>query len=234
MEWIHSYQLFLFDLDGLLVNTESLHYLAYRYMLQARGFILPWDFNRYCLTAHYHSDKIEKEFLELFPSLYDQGDSWEILYAEKKQEVMSLLRAGKVGLMPGVFELLTSLQEAKIKCCVVTHSPDELVSIMRSQHPVLDAIPLWITRHDYKYPKPDPECYLKAISEYASPSDRVIGFEDSPRGLTALLGTRAEAVIICEVEYPEIPQFVRRGAKHFNSFVDVIHEYDEKVVSPCE
>lgn len=228
MEWIHNYQLFLFDLDGLLVNTESLHYLAYKYMLQARGFILPWDFNRYCMTAHYHSDKIEKEFLELFPSLYDQGDSWEILYAEKKRKVISLLKAGKVGLMPGVFEVLTLLQEAKIKCCVVTHSPDELVSIVRSQHPILDAIPLWITRHDYVHPKPNPECYLKAISEHAAPSDRVIGFEDTPRGLTALLATRAEAVLICEVKYPEITQFVKRGAKHFHSFIELIGLDDSK------
>lgn len=190
-------------------------------MLQARGFILPWDFNRYCLTAHYHSDRIEKEFLELFPTLYDQGDSWEILYAEKKQEVIALLKAGQVGLMPGVFEFLTALQKAKIKCCVVTHSPDELVSIVRSQHPILDAIPTWITRHDYVQPKPNPECYLKAINEHASESERVIGFEDSPRGLTALMATRAEAVLVCEVDYPEIPQFVKRGAKHFRTFLDV-------------
>ena len=43
MEWIHHYQLILFDLDGLLVNTEQLHYQAYKNMLQARGFSLPSD-----------------------------------------------------------------------------------------------------------------------------------------------------------------------------------------------
>ena len=32
MRWISEYQLFLFDLDGLLVNTEELHYQAYKNM----------------------------------------------------------------------------------------------------------------------------------------------------------------------------------------------------------
>lgn len=219
MDWIHNYQLILFDLDGLLVNTEFLHYLAYKNMLQARGFTLPWDFNRYCHTAHYHSDKIASELLELFPDLYASGESWENLYAEKKKAMIDQLNAGKVALMPGVSDLLATIQKAKIKCCVVTHSPDELVRIIRKQHPVLDAIPYWITRHDYVHPKPNSECYLKAIEKYGNPSDRIIGFEDTPRGLTALMGTRADAVLICEVNYPEIPQFVERGARHFPSFI---------------
>ena len=228
MNWIHKYQLFLFDLDGLLVNTEHLHYLAYKMMLQARGFDLPWDFNRYCHTAHYHSDKIASELLELFPSLYSEGETWDHLYAEKKQAIMDLLKTGSVALMPGVPELLLAIQKANIKCCVVTHSPDELVSIIRKQHPTLDAIPYWITRRDYNLPKPNSECYLKAIQVYAEPSDNIIGFEDSPRGLTALMGTQARPVLICEVNYPEIPEFIQRGASHFSSFIAFSQAEEEK------
>ncbi len=220
MEWIHHYQLILFDLDGLLVNTEQLHYQAYKNMLQARGFSLPWDFNRYCHTAHYHSDKIANELLELFPDLYAQGENWDILYAEKKQAMIDQLNSGKVALMPGVFALLEAIKKGKIKCCVVTHSPDELVQIIRQQHPVLDAIPYWITRRDYTHPKPHSECYAKAIEKYSTSSDKIIGFEDTPRGLTALMGTRAEAILICDVNYPEIPEFLKLGAQHFSSFIN--------------
>lgn len=228
MEWIHHYQLFLFDLDGLLVNTESLHYLAYKNMLQAHNFILPWDFNRYCMTAHYHSDKIAEEFLELFPNLYSDGQSWEQLYAEKKRIIMELMNAGEVSLMPGVYELLEELNKAKIKSCLVTHSPEELVSIVRKQHPILNTIPYCITRHDYTHPKPHSESYLKAIKEYAAPGDRVIGFEDTPRGLRALMGTSARPILICEVNYPEIPEFVRQGVLHFPTFAAIT---DEKILT---
>lgn len=229
MQWIHNFQLFLFDLDGLLVNTESLHYLAYKNMLQEHNFDLPWDFHRYCMTAHYHADKIAEEFLELFPSLYSQGHTWEQLYAKKKEAMIDLLNRRQVSLMPGVFELLTALQKSKIKCCVVTHSPDELVTILREQQPILDAIPFWITRHDYLHPKPNSECYLKAIRQYANPTDRIIGFEDTPRGIKALMGTNAKPLLICEVSYPEIPEFLQQGVLHFSTFNAIDSDFDDGI-----
>lgn len=218
MDWIHDFQLFLFDLDGLLVNTEHLHFCAYQKMLQNRGFELPWGFERYCQTAHYHSDKIASELYEIFPDLHLQEPSWDNLYVEKKEMMLSLLNEGLVELMPGVSHFLNLLKKAGVKICVVTHSPDELVTVIRKQQPLLNEIPFWITRHDYDEPKPNPECYLKAISQYAQPHDKVIGFEDSPRGLKALMGTKATAVLISEVAYPEIAEFVEQGALHYPTF----------------
>lgn len=193
-------------------------------MLQAHNFSLPWDFNRYCMTAHYHSDKIADELLELFPDLYSQGRTWEQLYAQKKRIIMNLLNAGEVSLMPGVKELLEALHKAQIKTCLVTHSHEELVEIVRRQHPILDTINYKITRNDYIHPKPNSECYLKAIKEYAAPGDKVIGFEDTPRGLRALMGTSARPVLICEVDYPEIPAFERQGVLHFPTFAAITDE----------
>lgn len=224
MDWIHNYQVFLFDLDGLLVNTEELHFMAYKNMLKARGFDLPWDFNRYCQTAHYHSDRIRDELFELFPALREQEPSWDVLYSEKKNAMVKLLKSGAVHLMPGVEELLFALQKTNITSCVVTHSPDELVRIIREKNPLLNSISKWITRHDYNEPKPSSECYLRAISKYAKENDTVIGFEDTPRGLTALMGTRAKAVIICEAKYPEIPEFIKRGALHYPSFKAILQD----------
>jgi len=135
--------------------------------------------------------------------------------------MIDLLDKGDVQLMPGVAELLTELAKADIKRCVVTHSPDELVSKIRKQHAVLESIPFWITRHDYVHPKPSSECYLKAIDTFASENDKIVGFEDTPRGLTALMGTRAKPVIVCNVDYPEIDDFIKKGALHFASFNDI-------------
>ena len=224
MDWIHEYQLFLFDLDGLLVNTEELHFRAYKNMLLARGFELPWNFNRYCRTAHYHADKIGDEFYELFPELQTQEASWPVLYAEKKQAMINLVNTGEVQLMPGVIELLQALQDAQIKRCVVTHSPDELVEPIREFQPILNTIPYWITRTDYSQPKPRSECYITSIEKYAKPGEKVIGFEDTPRGLRALLGTTATPILITSIDYPEIPDFIRQGVKHFTSFKQVLKD----------
>ena len=47
MQWIHDFQLFLFDFDGLLVDTEHLHYQAYVNMLSKHGYKLELNFGNF-------------------------------------------------------------------------------------------------------------------------------------------------------------------------------------------
>jgi len=222
MQWIHDYQLFLFDFDGLLVNTEELHYKAYQKMCRDRGFELSWSFIRYCHAAHYSQEKLRASIFESVPGLKENEPDWKVLYREKKQAMVELLHGGAVQLMPGARELLEALDQASIARCVVTNSPDEQIAIIREQNPFLDTIEHWFTRETYVEPKPSPECYLNAIKALNPKGGKVIGFEDSPRGLRALLQTPAKPVFISEVDYPELPEFLGRGVIHFRSLVDLV------------
>ncbi len=222
MHWIYNYQLFLFDFDGLLVNTEEVHFAAYRRLCRLYGFELNWSFDRYCQAAHYHPEGLRDQIYAEFPALREKEPSWDILYAQKKQAMLDLVQEGAIHLMPGVCKLLSELQKSHIKRCVVTHSPDNLVQEIRKQNPILDTIPVWITREDYSLPKPHPECYQIAIQRLAQENDRVIGFEDTPRGLKALMGSSAEPVLICTAQYPEIPGFLQSGVRHYSSLEQVI------------
>lgn len=219
MKSLDEYQLFLFDFDGLLVNSEQIHFRAYQKMCANHGIELDWEFSFYCKAAHYESDGLQKTFFQEFPEL--QKFSWEELYQEKKSAMVDLYQSGAIELMPGVVELLEYLQKKEIKHCVVTHSPTEQVALLREQNPVLNSIPRWFTREDYSKPKPDPECYLKAIKELSKPGDPIIGFEDTPRGLRALMQTPAEAVLVTEIDYPEIPEFQKNGANRLKSLHEV-------------
>jgi len=217
MQWIHQYHLFLFDLDGLLVNTEEIQYAAYQKMCADRGFHLPWDFDRYCQIAHHDAKGIRENIYADLPLLKAQEPEWSVLYAEKKRALMYLLQTRKIELMPGVEKLLKALQKANIKRCVVTNSLHEAVALIRKQNSVLDTIPVWLTREYYSNPKPHPEGYLTAIEKLACSTDRVVGFEDTPRGLKALLETRAQPILISKTYYPEIPALLEKGARHYSS-----------------
>lgn len=221
MQWIHHYQLFLFDFDGILVNTEELHYKAYLKMCADRGFELTWDEKTYVRHAMCSATGLKEGIYREFPKLYQSEPDWNVLYLEKKQLYSELLNENRVSLMPGVEPLLIALEKANIKRCVVTNSIAEHIAVIRERHPILDSIPHWITREFYQEPKPSAECYLKAIDLHGSAGDKVIGFEDSPRGLQALLGTKAERVFISELfEKEEVRQFsaVRGAFEHVPSF----------------
>lgn len=214
MKWIHDFQLFLFDFDGLLVNTEHLHYQAYVNMLAKRGHELKLSFANFLQLAHFNSTAWREA---LYAEVVDLEPNWEVLYREKKGAYLELLVSGKVELMPGVSRLLSALEEAKIRRCVVTNSVLEHVELIRARIPELETIPKWITREDYDKPKPSPECYLKAIELYGRTGDRIIGFEDSVRGLRALQQTSALPVLICASHHPLL-EIAAEGVLHYESF----------------
>ncbi|CDZ79586.1 Beta-phosphoglucomutase [Candidatus Rubidus massiliensis] len=221
MNWINSFHLFLFDFDGLLVNTEEVHYLAYQKMCASYGLKMEWNFEEYCTLAHYSADALKNKLKKNYPQLFEKEPNWSVLYAKKKEIVIDLMKNGPISLMPGVEQLLLHLEKAKIKRCVVTNSPKELVDVLKVKHKVLQTIPHWFTREDYTEPKPHPESYLHAIKKLHSENERIVGFEDTPRGITALLKTPAQPVLICTTKYPEISEFKKNGVFHFNTFEDI-------------
>ncbi len=218
MNWIHDFQLFLFDFDGLLVNTEHLHYQAYVNILAQRGYQLKLSFANFFELAHFNSTAWREA---LYAEIPDLEPNWDILYKEKKDAFLNLLVTGKVELMPGAEKLLKALNEAKIRRCVVTNSILDHIKLLRARIPVLQTIEKWITREDYALPKPNPECYLKAIQLYGKSGDRIIGFEDSVRGHKALSGTTAFPVLICPKHYPLLEMALQQGGAHFESLEEV-------------
>jgi HAD superfamily hydrolase (TIGR01509 family) len=220
MNWIRNFHLFLFDFDGLLVDTEALHYQAYINTLAKRGYLLNWSYSRYSEMAHLNATAIREGLYADFPDL---DPNWAQIYEEKKQIYLQLLASGAVKLMPGVELLLRALENENIRRCVVTHSPFEQTRAIRSRLPVLDTIPHWITRENYEKSKPDPECYFKAIELHGHLGDRIIGFEDSARGLKALAATPALPVLVCPSHHPLLEMALEGGggAIHVESFEQI-------------
>lgn len=223
MDLLRDIQIVLLDFDGLLVSTEHLHFQAYQRMCQKRGFILPWDFARFCSVAHKSSTGLKETIYKELPFLYKQEPAWDVLYKEKKREYKELLIQGHVELMPGVEQFLQWLQENKIKRAVVTHSPKEQIDLIKTQIPLLSSIPLWITREDYTDPKPAPDGYLRALEHLLEPGDRVIGFEDTWRGYQALVASGVPGVVVSSVLDDTFQQqLLSIGAAVRNSFYEVL------------
>lgn len=221
IQWINDYQLFLFDFDGLLVNTEHIHFQAYTNTLAYRGYKLDWTFGMFCQAAHLESTGLRDMIYAQFPKLQEQEPRWEVIYEEKKKIYLDLIATGKVELMPGVESLLSALHQAKIRRCVVTNSLKDQTDCIKGKLSILKTIDHWVTREEYGKSKPSPECYLRAIELYGQKGDRIIGFEDSIRGLKALLGTSAQPVLICPNHHPQLETIIEPSVVHYE-FLDQI------------
>jgi beta-phosphoglucomutase len=196
--------LVLFDFDGVLVDTEATHHAAYAAALAAQAVphTLQWTFGEYCQNAHWGEERLEAALRTSAPdSLRDVP--WSAFYATKRDAFLRLVDAEqRPRLMPGVPAMLSALSDANVPTAVVTNSADDLVlSIRRIAQcgPDLARIGTWFTRGKYKQAKPHPECYIESTRELlaariADATDAapllVLAFEDSPRGLRAIIDAR--------------------------------------------
>jgi HAD superfamily hydrolase (TIGR01509 family) len=221
MNWSEQFNFFLFDFDGLLVNTEELHFKAYIEMCKRRGYLLEWSLSDFFSHAHFHASGLKEAIYAEFPALYVEEPRWDVLYMEKKIIYQQLLEEGSLQLMPGVESFLEELAQLNLKRCVVTNSPKIQVDEIKKHLPVLNSIPVWITRECYKKPKPDPDGYQTALKLLGKKGDKTIGFEDSMRGLCALLAAGVDkAVLICPSDHPQRQGEIPKDVDCFSSFLD--------------
>ncbi|MCB1084551.1 MAG: HAD family phosphatase [Chlamydiia bacterium] len=219
MSWILEHSPIFFDFDGLLVNTEHLHYAAYKRMMENHGASFPWDFEAFAAVAHKSSEGLRKMITEHAPKLIETA-TWETLYDEKKGEYAKLLDEGNLELMPGAQTILETVQIAQIPHAVVTNSTRTQTEKIAESIPLLKKIPHWITREDYDRPKPAPDAYLKAI-EVLGKSDRMLGFEDALRGIRALEGAAIMPVLICSPDHPQMEEVDPKELKVYTSFTEI-------------
>jgi HAD superfamily hydrolase (TIGR01509 family) len=195
---------YLFDLDGVLVRSEEIHHLAYQQLCAAHGERLDWSFERYCLGAHYGPERLQLELRGAVPGLFEKQPSWEALYREKSRLYLELLDREEVPMQPGAAAILERLRAAGAPHAIVTNSTREQTASLRRRHSALDRVPLWITREAYADPKPAPDAYLEATRHLDRRPEECLGFEDTPRGLQALVAAGVPAVLVTTVRYPNL------------------------------
>ncbi len=191
-------------------------------MCKQRGYNLDWSLFEFFQAAHFASTGLRDAIYRKFPDLQKEEPRWEVLYAEKKKCYEELLEKGSLSLMPGVEDVLVALEKANKRRCVVTNSTKLQVDLIKERLPLLQTIPVWFTRENYREPKPHPEGYLKAIGELGQPGDRLIGFEDSTKGFQALKDAGVPtALLIGPSDHPQMKDFQGTYFPTFTSIVDL-------------
>jgi beta-phosphoglucomutase len=215
-----QFDLICFDFDGLLVDTEFVHYTSYLKALLSMGIDLSHiDFLTYCALSHgkkgsdFYSAILKKD--PHFPYSWEEVRSIKrIIYTEEAND-------GKISLMPGVEDFLFYIKTHNIPSCVVTNSLSNDTDIIRKHLPLLNQIPLWITKDLYPKGKPHPDGYLKALSHFPQihPS-RVIGLDDTLKGVEAMRRANVFPFLICPKNHPQLLE--KGDVLHYESLLDLL------------
>jgi HAD superfamily hydrolase (TIGR01509 family) len=179
----------VFDLDGLLFNTEELYQLVGTEVLRRRG----KAFDVELLNAM--MGRPPRIALQLMIDYHQLDATVEQLAAENEEVFVAILDQ-RLELMPGVSDLLAALEQAKLPKAIATSSGPAFVANVLGRFKLGPRFQFILTCDDITHGKPDPEIYLKAARRFELDPSEMLVLEDSQNGCRAAVAAGAFAVAV--------------------------------------
>lgn len=196
MKRIENVKAVLFDMDGLLLDTEKL-------------LIKYW-----CIAAQENGYNMQKHHALFIRSL---AGKWAAPYLkqqlgadfdyqrvrERRKELMNadIIENG-VDIKEGAFELLDKLREKGLKCCVVTATDYERATWYLTQAGLLEKFDKIICAPMVENGKPAPDVYLYACEQIGENPKNCIALEDSPNGVTSAFEAGCNVIMVPDLTEP--------------------------------
>jgi HAD superfamily hydrolase (TIGR01509 family) len=193
----HKAQAVVFDMDGLLFNTEAIYRDATIAVAREAGYHLPLDF--YLATIGLPGEATRARFGELFGETFDFDGFW----SASKQRFRAATTA-QLYLKAGVIELLDLLDELQLPRAIATSSRHEDARHHLDAHGLHDRFHAIVAHGDYIKGKPNPDPFLKAADLLGVDPARCLALEDSHNGVRAASRAGMMTVMVPDLLAPDV------------------------------
>lgn len=171
----------IFDLDGVIVNTENNHFIAWKEIADSLGVDFTKKHNE-LLKGISRRDSL-LAILELGNIHLSDSQIEHLLFQKNEKYKLSISNINKKNILVGVEELLEDARRRNISLAIGSSSKNASFILEKLElKPFFNAI---IDGSMVSKAKPDPEVFLKAAETINLLPSECIVFEDSARGVEA-------------------------------------------------
>jgi len=186
----------LFDLDGTLTDTDTLHLLALQQLLlEEDGRV----FTQAEFDAHVSGQANAGMCRYLFP---ERSVAEHEAFADRKEARFRAL-SPQLTPLPGLVRLLDFSQEQGLGICVVTNAPRANAEHMLRVLGLRERFETVLVAEELPRAKPDPLPYLTGLERLNAQAGAALAFEDSIPGLTAAVKAGIFTVGLATSQSPE-------------------------------
>ena len=168
----------VFDMDGLLFDTETLYRDAMIAVAAEQAIEMPISF--YMTLIGLSGEATSRALKDRFGDGFDFESYW--LSASKRFHAMAETRSY---MKAGVVELLDALDSASIPRAIATSSSHRDVQRHLDTHGLLDRFGAVVAKGDYARGKPNPDPFLTAAERLGCTPESCLALEDSHHGVRA-------------------------------------------------
>lgn len=170
----------IFDMDGVIADSEYFNVKAKHIILQRNGIEVDWHYHdKFLGTTHeFMWTEMKKEFDQLREDVPYYIDLWVKMRKELIEEE---------GLKPmsGVVDLIHGLMEKGLKLAVASSSLKEDIMTNMDTFGITDCFDAFVSGSECENGKPDPEIFLKAADALGKAAEECVVIEDSEAGVQA-------------------------------------------------
>ena len=199
----------VFDMDGLLLDTELLWHKAETELFATHGAEFTWDDkmavigSSFVFTADYFADRLGLP-RERGPGLVDE--MVELMHDQLRREVDG---------RPGAVELVERLR-GRTRLGLASNSPRSLVDSALTTARIGDAFDAIVTSDDVERSKPAPDLYLLACQRLGVPPTDALALEDSASGIAAAKAAGLTCIAV--------PQFAETDVSAADRVIDSLED----------
>lgn len=170
---------FVFDMDGVIVDTNPYHKIALRQFAEKYGYFL--DEEGLIKKIYGRTNK------EWIPNLFGRTMSPEEVsrYGEEKEKLFRDLYEKDIVEVPGLTEFLEKAAQLGVTMAIGTSAPRSNVDFVLNHTGIGKFFPVILDESHVTHGKPNPEIYLNCAAALGLSPAQCIVFEDSLSGVAA-------------------------------------------------
>jgi beta-phosphoglucomutase family hydrolase len=179
----------IFDMDGLMFDTESLFHIAQAAIAAKRG----KEFT-YTIQAKMMGQKSLHAIEIMLDELGLSDDPSEIL-RERDVHYAELLKT-RSEMMPGLLELLDFLEAHHLCTAIASGSQRAWINFLLERFNLRDRFEVIVSSDEVERGKPSPDIFLKAVERLGLPASSCLVLEDALNGIRAAKAAGCRAVAV--------------------------------------
>ncbi|WEV42906.1 HAD family phosphatase [Lactobacillus sp. ESL0684] len=184
----------LFDMDGLLINSENLYWQANIQAAQEAGLNMPDD------TYLKLVGSTTNDMQDFYHRYFKNQDQKQQFIDRTNELVKQWSQEGQLKLRSGVQAALDTFQKLGLPMAVVSSNDEAVIEYDLWQTGIRNYFKFHLNYDDVKReqlkPKPAPDIYLWAAKKMHVPKENILAFEDSGTGLAAAKNAGLKCVMV--------------------------------------
>lgn len=186
-------KLIIFDMDGLMFDTESVAARAYMEVGSAKG--LPVSLDKYRRVIGLDAKAIWARYREDFGDAVDP----ESLYREVGARIGEITRTEGLPVKKGLFALMEAVEALGIPKIVASGSNLPVVRSNLEKAGILDRFSMIISSDAFDKGKPSPDIFLASCQRMGVEPEEALVLEDAPSGIQAAIAAGIPVVAVPDI-----------------------------------